>query len=249
MNKRDIQALVNGFKNFSACALELFYPSVCVICGRLSAHGVCEKCKKEYPIIMESKCMCCGKPIEKEEAEFCEDCKSNKKLFYQGRSLWVHRDKVKTSIYLFKYKNRRIYGETYAKLLVAVYGRLIEEWNPSCIIPVPVHKKRRRKRGYNQAEVLAQYLVQELRGNISLNTRLISRNKETGFQKVLDNKQRKKNISGAFKISREYEVPETVLIVDDIYTTGATMNEMAKILRGAGVRKVVFLTISVGQGY
>ncbi len=249
MNRKDIQAWMNEFKNFKEIVLELLYPTVCVLCGGVSKEGVCAKCLSEYAPISHPRCMCCGKPIKNNEAEYCEDCKNHRKAFYQGRSLWLHKGKVKQSIYLFKYKNKRIYAQTYAKLLVKEYGRIIEQWQPDCIVPVPVHRHRRKSRGYNQAEVLANYIKVALEDKIPMNTKLVVRTTETAFQKNLDGVQRRKNMRGAFRVKCERTMPKTVLVIDDIYTTGATMDELSKSLLKAGVDKVVFLTISVGQGY
>lgn len=253
MNKKDIQVFMREFKNFREIILELCYPTTCVLCGKLDARGMCAKCKKKHPMIQEPRCMKCGKPIRDMREEYCSDCKIHKKIFKQGRSIWIHENEVKQSIYKFKYKNRRIYAEQYAKLLVEENTKLLRQWKPECLIPIPVHANRKRKRGYNQAEVLAKMIQGEIERQLGValpvETRMLYRKKETLYQKKLDDKQRRKNISGAFQIREMCSLPTTVLLIDDIYTTGATLQEISKILTRAGVQNVFFLTISIGQGF
>lgn len=193
--------------------------------------------------------MCCGKPLDEEEKEFCRDCTQNKKVFYQGRSLWVHRDLVKKSIYKFKYKSHRVYAKTYAKLLVEENLDFLEYWKPDYIIPIPIHAHRRKIRGYNQSEVLSEAICSCFDTGVSYKTDWISRRKETAFQKTLDYTDRRKNLDGAFEYISSERVHGTVLVVDDIYTTGATIQEIAKILNKRGAEAVIFLTISIGQGF
>lgn len=252
MNKKDIQALQKGLKNFSGRILDLIYPRVCILCGSLTAEGLCAKCKKDYPIIGDKRCMCCSKFIGDKEKEYCQDCMKIKKHFIQGASLWRHSGKVKQSIYRFKYKNHRVYAKDYAKLFLEIYGDKIIEWEPKAIIGVPVHSSRKRERGYNQAQILARSISCEIEAlwgvKIPEITHYVYRKKNTGFQKVLDDKQRVKNLQGVFHVRKGVDLPDTVLIVDDIYTTGATLNELVKILKKHGVMEAYFLCISIGQG-
>lgn len=227
--------------------MDILYPTTCVFCSRIEHNGICEKCNSELVYIREPRCMCCGKPIRYKEQEYCMDCKGAAFAFEQGRSLWLHKDPVKGSIYQFKYKNRRIYAQVYARKLAKVYKNLIMKWGVNTIIPVPLHRKRRRIRGYNQAEVLAKYLGRELEIPVEINA--IYRIKHTAPQKKLDNKDRRKNLSKAFLVSDEWKVKQKVLLIDDIYTTGSTIHAIATKLKRSGVEKVYFLTISIGQGF
>lgn len=253
MNKKDIPAWMREFKNlvklFNNLVVELLYPSTCVLCGKPNKDSVCAECRKKYPLLKEPLCMCCGKPILEEEREYCEDCSEKLPKFTQGRSLWLHKGEVKQSIYQFKFHNRRIYGKTYGRLLAKRYERYLVKWKIDCIIPVPIHSHRRRKRGYNQAEVLAKALQSELETNIPIKNQLLYRKKETIFQKKLDNKQRKRNLRGAFGVNDKGAIQGNILVIDDIYTTGATLNEIAMVLKKNGANNVYFLTISIGQGF
>ncbi len=191
--------------------------------------------------------MRCGKPIRNEEDEYCHDCTHIRHFYDRGVSLWIHKEPVSTSIYRFKYHNERSFGRSYAREAVRKYGALIREWNPEVIIPVPLHTKRRRKRGYNQAERLAKELGRKM--HISVETELVARIKNTAPQKQKSQRERRQSLSGTFAQRYRIGRAKSVLIVDDIYTTGSTIDAVAKVLKRAGVEKVYFLTISIGQGY
>lgn len=229
--------------------LEFLFPTTCVVCGRVCKQGICPKCRVENPIITGVRCMCCGKPIGNAEAEFCSDCMLHPKIFREGRSLWVHKSPIKESIYRFKYNNYRNYATIYSMLWVNEYQEFIEKWHPDCIVPIPIHKHRRRNRGYNQAEELARALQKQMPYDIPIECKWLYRKKETEYQKKYNQVQRKRNISGAFGVTEMGRSFHTVLLVDDIYTTGATLQEASKLLRDCGVMNVVFMSISIGQGF
>jgi ComF family protein len=167
--------------------------------------------------------------------------------YEQGLSLWLHEVMVKESLYRFKYQDRRVYGKFYAEELYRRYKDKLKEWEIECIIPIPLHRRRRRKRGYNQAEIIATYL-----GNLShipVEKDAILRMTETKPQKELSQRERKRNLKNAFCVKKGWKPAKSVLLIDDIYTTGNTIHSVAKVLKEKGVRKVWFLTISIGQGF
>lgn len=226
--------------------LKLLYPSRCVFCEKLCEHSICEECKQELIYVEEPCCKKCGKPIRYDTQEYCHDCENREKMFDVGRSLWVHRGVVAESLYRFKYWKRIANGKIYAEELVKRYEQHIYHWKIDEIIPVPVHKKRMEKRGFNQAEVIAEYVSDYL--GIPLNRNAIERTVHTRPQKHLSGKRRRQNLRGAFRIKKNAKIGRTILLIDDIYTTGSTLEELAFILKQAGARKVCFLTISIGQG-
>ena len=124
---------------------------------------------------------------------------------------------------------------------------MIRGWGPDLIIPVPLHKKRRRKRGYNQAGVLGRRLGRLL--GIRVDDKSLLRRVYTDPQKKLGRLERKKNLRNAFALKESFKPVPVVLLVDDIYTTGNTIDAVSEVLKKKGVEKVYFLTISIGQGY
>ena len=201
--------------------------------------------KVEY--VEEPRCKKCGKPVRYQEQEFCYDCQKRNFAFEQGKSVWIHQGAVKWSIYQYKYHDKRIFGKFYAQEMIRLYGSWIKENQIDLIVPVPLHRKRKRMRGYNQAEILADYLS-EMTG-IPVEKNMLLRHKYTEPQKQLGNKERKKNLKNSFSLEKEVISAKNILIVDDIYTTGSTIDEIANTIRVKFTSKVWFLTISIGQGF
>ncbi len=190
--------------------------------------------------------MKCGKPVAAWEQEYCRDCERRRLDFEQGRSLWLHVPPVTQAVYQFKFHNKRYYAEIFAREMADRYGSWIRERGIEEIIPVPLHPARMRARGFNQADLLAKRLSEELR--IPVGKNVVYRIRKTKPQKQLDDRERVKNLKQAFAVSRHWKAPKSVLIVDDIYTTGSTIHRISKVLKKAGAEKVYFLTISIGQG-
>ena len=228
---------------------KLLWPEVCPFCGKVSAKGICPACHKKIRNLMITQpvCMKCGKPVRKMEQEFCTDCTTVNHHFDRGRAVWLHKPPVNHSIYCFKYKNQRQFAKYYAAEMFHIYNRIIYAWNPDCIVPIPLHGRRKRKRGYNQAQLIAKELS-KLSG-IPINISALKRIRYTDPQKRFDNKMRKKNLREAFCVTDKLRGVKRVLLIDDIYTTGNTIDETARKLKEAGVEKVYFLTVSIGQGY
>ena len=226
--------------------MDFLYPNTCCFCGKVSRKSLCEKCEKEIIYVEEPRCKRCGKPIRTKEAEYCLDCEARVFAYEQGKSVWVHSGKVRWSIYQFKYHNRRIYGKYYAKEMLRLYADKIREWKIEMIVPVPLHRKRKRQRGYNQSEILARIISKNL--GVPLGNHVVIRKKNTKPQKSLQHDDRRKNMKDAFQVVRLDKGIRNILVIDDIYTTGNTIHEVAKCLRDAGAQKVFFLTISIGQG-
>ncbi len=231
--------------------LKLFWPEVCPFCGKVSAQGICGECRKKTDRlkVREPKCMKCGKPVKDAEQEYCRDCLDARHEYDRGAALWVHKPPVNTSVYQFKFHNRRSFGSFYAKEMAAEYGEALAGWGIDIIIPVPLYPGKYKKRGYNQAAVLARELGKVL--DIPVEERLLKRIRETAPQKNLTPRKRRQNLNVAFSVEKRRRVflkSRSVLLTDDIYTTGSTVDEAAKTLKKAGAEKVFYLAISIGQG-
>lgn len=245
-NKSEIAVGKSVFSVVKEWVLQCIYPSKCPFCGQVTLAGICESCEKKVRKISGPRCMKCGKPIADIRQEYCYDCKKGRHSYEWGKSLWVHRSPVSDAVYQFKYQNKRIYGKIFAGELAKEYGRLLQKKGVELLIPIPLHRSRRWKRGYNQAEILAVELGKQT--GIPVAKHLLIRTRRTIPQKKLDHKLRRKNIERAFSVQNDVTTKKVVLI-DDIYTTGSTIDEAAKTLKRAGVQEVGFLTISIGQGY
>lgn len=226
------------------------YPRRCILCdGVLDTpdSGVCTLCKSKLKYCSEPVCKKCGKPIKDKQKEYCSDCEKKKHHYIQGKSVWIYKGDMKTSIYRFKYANRREYAEFYARESVRIYRKWIQSKAIDVIVPIPVHSKRMKKRGYNQAELYAKELGKLL--DIPVDKDSLVRVIDTIPQKELDDKQRRKNLKKAFKIKPDSVQWKRVLIVDDVYTTGSTIDAAAALLGEYGVQEIYFLSITIGEGY
>jgi ComF family protein len=197
--------------------------------------------------VKEPVCKRCGQPIEHERKEYCYDCKSGKHTYAQGKSVWLYKGEMKESIYRFKDGGRREYAIFYARESARIYGKWIRNKGIEAILPIPVHKNKRKKRGYNQAELYARELGKIL--GIFVDTRSLVRTIDTMPQKELNDKERKNNLKKAFKIETDSVQWKKVLVVDDIYTTGSTADAAANVLKKSGAEEVYILSITIGKGY
>ena len=246
---------LDGVKYLKESILDIFYPRRCPICGEIvntKGEYVCLACCGKPILIGEPRCKKCSKPIEDEEVELCHDCKKNHHNYSLGYALWLYDATMKKSIADFKYKGRREYGDFYVCEIIKHLGAKIKELNPDIIVPIPLHKLKERKRGFNQAEVIAGGISRELK--IPMVENLIVRNKNTLPQKQLNDVQRLRNLEQAFSISeKEYKKYKgsilKVLLIDDIYTTGSTIEACTKILQKNGVQKVYFVCLCIGKGF
>lgn len=200
---------------------------------------------------MEPSCKRCGKPIEDQEIEFCYDC-SRKNFHYEyGFSMWSYSTKMKRSIAQFKYHNRKEYATFYGEQFARTFNESMLRLEPDALIPVPVHWTRYIERGYNQAEVVAREIGKRL--GIPVIDDLLIRKKKTVAQKKLDDKERAKNLEQAFAISKKWQNGNNgikkVVIIDDIYTTGNTINMCAKVLKKYGIEQVYFGVLCIGSGF
>ena len=184
--------------------------------------------------------------MKTEEQEYCYDCSRHDYAYEQGRSLWVHSGMVPSAIYRFKFHNKRYYAKLFAEEMAETYEDWIQRNAIEAIIPIPLHPSKKRLRGFNQAELLAEELGKRMQ--IPVLENVVFRVKKTRPQKTLNDKERQKNLKGAFGVSAGWKAVKNVLLVDDIYTTGNTIHRVAGMLKKAGVQKVYFLTISIGQG-
>ena len=199
----------------------------------------------QVPFLKGPFCVKCGKPIDSEQDEFCDDCEGRKRDFVRGVSLMDYsKHYADRLMWDVKYNNKKEYADFLALELARRYARSIENWGCQVIVPVPVHASRRRKRGYNQAELIAQRLGCLL--DMKVDAKALIRTRKTAPQKNLDAAGRLENLKSAFAPGKTAAGYDNVLLLDDIYTTGATMQVCTKVLMGAGVKSVYVMTCAIG---
>ena len=154
---------------------------------------------------------------------------------------------MQKSIAYFKFQNRREYARAYAEEIQKYLGEKLLRWNVDCMVPVPIYKKKQISRGFNQAEVLA-WEVSRLIG-IPVDTELLKRIRKTLPQKELNDEERRKNLINAFQIGKKGVKYKKIILVDDIYTTGSTIDACSKVLKASGIQEIYFLSLCIGTGY
>lgn len=224
------------------------FPKRCPLCEEAITPEelICKLCIPKIKFVQEPKCKKCGKKLVNDRQEYCHNCSKNNHFFETGISTFEYTEEIRKAIYRFKYHNKRDYGKFFANAIYINNGQEIKGWKADVIMPIPIHYKRRVKRGYNQAEILAGRLGEYI--NIPINSKCLVRQSNTKPQKDLSVSERKQNLENAFKIVDNVVKYRKVILIDDIYTTGSTIDECAKVLLSAGVDKVYYISLSIGTG-
>ncbi|MCI8806249.1 MAG: ComF family protein [Clostridiales bacterium] len=207
--------------------LKIIYPDKCIVCHKIISKsfdfGICEECIKDFCVFSEESC----------KKNFIND---------NGFSMFLYNDPIKKVIHKFKYKDCGYY----AKVMGIKMGEFLLKRNLfSCdlIIPVPIHWRREQKRGFNQAEIMAKEISKTL--GIPMYSDFLIRIKNTKPQFGLNKEGRIKNVEGAFEVIKPKKfLGKDVLIIDDIYTTGSTINECLKVIKNCGARNLYYFTLA-----
>lgn len=240
-------------RNLGRMAINAVFPPACPGCGKALGYDggvrehVCSECAVKLKYIQEPRCLKCGKEIDSEEMEYCHDCKIHIHQYVQATAVYAYTDIIQQSIYRFKYQNKREYAAFYAEEIKRQCGTQIGQWSPDVIVPVPLHASKYRKRGYNQSALIAGEMSRIF--GISMDEQLLIRSKKTIPMKELNNEERVKNLENAFICPLNVVKYKKAVIVDDIYTTGATMDACARVLKNAGVQEVYGVCLCIGKGF
>lgn len=215
-------------------ALDLLYPEnfKCIFCGtdipNFEAKPYCKECEsKSLFNDGKNRCKYCDTPLF-DESKICENCKRHHPVYSKAVCPLLYKDDVRSAILKFKDDNAKYLAEPFAKLICQRLQQ--ENFSIDVIIPVPSHKKTIRRRGYNQSQVLAEEIGKIL--NLPVECELIEKVELTKAQKTLDYNQRQSNLFKSFKAQNLGSLKsKNVLIVDDILTTGATVNAIARLIK------------------
>lgn len=228
--------------SISATLLDMLLPHTCPGCDaivpsdriRIQA-GFCHPCWQSTLLTM-TPCVKCGTP---HVGPVCSGCRSKTPCFASVRAPFIYGGPVARGIQRAKYR-----GAIHILKMMGIYlqGQLDEFPRFDVVVPVPLHRRRLRKRGYNQAAVLSRYLVKDAK--IPLDYKILTRNRDTPSQAGLNFQARRENLAGAFSAHRRGKIPGRILLVDDVMTTGATVTACARALLSAGVTDVHVLTLA-----
>lgn len=228
---------------------DVIFPPQCVGCAeilpRLSSQAFCPACKEKIRFITGSLCPICGMAFFDSPAlnHLCGNCLESKPYFSLARSVAGYETLILDLIHQFKYGRNIAAGSALASFMAEFNFSDIDFTDYSLIMPVPLHIRRLRERGFNQALILARAIGKKYQ--IPVNFSLLKRCKFTLTQTGLDKNAREKNIRGAFAVNDNTKIEgKNIILIDDVYTTGATINQCAKTLIKAGASKVAVLTLA-----
>jgi ComF family protein len=228
---------------------DILFPPRCIICGGYPEERgktpFCSECLSKVPFIGPPLCTCCGLRFTGTGGEnhLCGDCISKKPFFSIARALGTYDTILLDTIHLFKYSGRIIIGERIGEVMAEHRYDSLSILDFSLIIPVPLHPKKLRERGFNQSLVLGRQIAKKF--SIPLDFGTLKRSIDTKPQVNLGKSERIKNVRGAFMVQEKERIKgKKVLLVDDVYTTGSTVNECARVLREAKASDVAVLTLA-----
>lgn len=230
--------------------LDFLLPTSCSYCnasvGESSIPFFCSSCWSDFAVITGPICPRCGKIFESPETltrspdHLCAGCRQKPPLFDQALSIGYFEGPLREAIHQFKYRPCKSLGRPLAQWM-ARNLRVVR--GIDLIIPIPLHTSRLRQRGFNQALLLAHELGKNF--SIPLSYDNLVRLRPTRPQVELSGQERIKNVAGAFALVRPDDVcDKSILLIDDVFTTGATMNECALVLKDGGAGRVTALTVA-----
>jgi len=230
----------------------VLFPAPCRICETMlttaSAIPICAHCLDSFEKISEPMCQCCGRPFVSEVAAqasrpLCRLCRLGFYSFERARSYAVYNDALSRAVVLLKYEGVKRLGGWFAARLAEMVLRGGDDWRADLVVPVPLHADRLRERGYNQAELIARPLAKRL--GLEFSPCLLVRTKPRPPQMVLSRSQRWSSVRGAYATRKQAAVDNLrILLVDDVLTTGATLDACSRALRKAGAAAVLGLTVA-----
>lgn len=232
--------------------LDFVYPRniYCILCDeaieKTDSYSLCTDCREEVKFITSRFCEKCGKPLEPMYLpQKCPDCIQNVHYFTKGFSCVEYDDKIKKLVYDLKYYKKRYLAYHMAEMMTARFVKL--GWDkPDVIIPIPLHPRKERERGFNQSSLIAKYVGELI--DVPVECKIILRTRETETQNKLNKEERKENLKNAFQmIENQKFTNKKILILDDIYTTGSTIDACAKELGKAKPKEIKFMTFATGR--
>ncbi|MBI4055406.1 MAG: ComF family protein [Elusimicrobia bacterium] len=221
-------------------------PATCVHCQKdlPARHGepLCPTCLRELKPLAALLCRRCGVPLAAGGAH-CSRCRRKRSFPCRRiRSAFLYEDRMASLIHAFKYRSRYYLARNLGEWMWSRWRSFPEIQEIDCVVPVPLHPKKERERGFNQSRLLAQEFCRH--GPVTLRENLLARVRPTSAQVRLDRNKRAENVREAFCAAGELPSVRSVLLIDDVCTTGATLEACATALRGAGIRKVYAYTLA-----
>ncbi|MDE6361570.1 MAG: ComF family protein [Clostridia bacterium] len=232
------------FRNIMA---EIFVDKYnCIVCDselqEKSKYGLCEECKSKLRFVGDRICKKCGR-LQLNEADYCLTCKEHKRQFDFARSCVVYDDVAKEIVRGIKFGGKKYFAKYIANFLVEKYQSAFDGVDIDVVIPVPMTKKGKVARGFNQSWEIAKRFAETV--GLTADDKIVAKIKDTQEQATLGGKEREENILGAFEVkSQEAVEGKSVLVIDDVMTTGSTASEIARVLKEANAKEVYLMTFA-----
>jgi len=248
-----VSSTQNSGKNWFAKIMSkisnvLYPPNIkCICCGKdlpvAQEVEICANCMQDIDLIDEKRaCKRCGAKLVG-KGEYCLDCMDKERAFDMARSVCVYSEVAQRLIHGFKFGNKTYLARTMSRCMANVY--LSMAWNCDIIVPVPISKRRLRQRGYNQAAILASGIAEIIKKPVDVD--ILLKTAETHDQVGLNYLERQDNLQGSMIVSDKQKVKgKSILLIDDVMTTGATANVCAELLKKAKAQSVYVLTFAHG---
>ncbi len=222
--------------------IDLIFPKICFSCDKRLVKNekvLCNKCENSLEIIT-NVCDICGSILESEN---CNICQVNDFYFDKARSIYKFNDTVQKLIHELKYNDFKIIAKFFGRKVNNYFEKFSPFSKIDMIVPVPLHRTKKRSRGFNQSELLASAISDQI--NIKHIPKLLKRTKFTDSQTKLSRSERQNNVAEAFKVNAKFDVKgKNILVVDDVFTTGSTVNSISRLLREQDVGKIFIFTIA-----
>ena len=243
MNKKSISTWWKRLLDKIGCVIGPGYS--CYVCGMELEHPeypVCERCQPEMERTGNNVCKKCGEPIA-EDNDYCLDCKGKDRVFDCAKSCFVYNDASGKIVSDLKYNKHKYIAKFFAE---EMYNKLKEFGTmPDIIVPVPITSKRFKQRGFNQSELIAEELSKLSDNKLIVRTDLVVRDVDRLPQAGLDRSARIVNLKGVFSVNGNEKLSgKTVVVIDDVFTTGSTISEVVLQLRKLKPKKIYALTFA-----
>jgi len=233
--------IISSLNRVASQLVELVFPSSCVSCGREGAL-LCHICVAESSLVSDSACRICAEPMA--ASGTCSKCRVERKSIDRLYGMYLYDSPVGEAIRSFKFDDIRALGPVLSELLEI---ERLKRAKPDLVVPVPLSRQRVKERGFNQSEIFSRHIAGQL--DVEHKPNSLSRTE----QKIPQSQQqsaraRVESVSGSFSVNERYicEIENRrILLVDDVHTTGSTINECARVLKSAGASWVGAMTLAV----
>jgi len=250
--------MLRWWETFAGAVSSVIFPSGCRLCDGLLMNAsrlpICDRCLSSFEKMPAECCDTCGQPFSaaddgETELSLCENCREQKFNFAMARSYGRYEGELARAILLLKFERLEPLGNWFAERLRKMVQAEAARMRADVIVPVPLHRQRQRERGFNQVELFAKPLAKKL--GIPYRPVLLMRQRARPEKHLLSTEERWEAVRGAFAIRKRGRVDNLrILLLDDVMTSGATLDACSRALREAGAKSVAGLTIAraVRQG-